>query len=86
MRIRIESDGCPTDTKITDAETGRPLRGVTAVSWSINATNEAVCKLTLCAVPVVIEGQAKLAIDVDGELRTIEVVTFADGTRWIPGQ
>ena len=52
MKIRIESDGTPSGTKVFDAETGRQIDGVTRIEFEpIDVMNNAQLKAKLTVYP-----------------------------------
>lgn len=69
MKIRIESDGTPTGTKVVNAETGETIEGVCRIEFDpIDAKKQTLMRAKLFAYPV------RLSVVVDGKvIRTSEM-------------
>jgi hypothetical protein len=67
MRLKIISDGTPTNTQVVNAETGEILEGVVNIKWSVqhhheggSAYHDVRCWLEIENTPVEVEaGQLK---------------------------
>jgi hypothetical protein len=66
LRLRVISDGTCQGTRVIDALTGRPVEGVTAVTWNLDACDLAAeVRLTISGLdcPVDVQGDAVVALE-----------------------
>ncbi|WP_162561212.1 hypothetical protein [Methylobacterium terrae] len=88
MRTRIESDGVR--TRIYDVETGREIRGATAVSWSHTAETEvaqAALQLAMPHMQATCDAHFVCADPNDprGLFKRVKRIEFEDGSVFEPG-
>lgn len=59
MRIKIISDGTPSNTKVINAETGERIFDITGIVWQIDADNLAKATVDFILIPVEVEAEIK---------------------------
>jgi hypothetical protein len=82
MKIRIESDGRPTHTKITD-ENGNPVHGITRIT--IQKNMPVTAELVLQEFHASMRASFSMTDPRDGKRRKIRRIEFEDAEPFEPG-
>ncbi len=83
MKAKLISSGLGYGTKVL-TESGEELKGITRIRWEVAVDEIATMEVDLLAVTTEVEGRLLVRVPhpVDGDIREVARIVFADGSEW----